>query len=397
MSLVVPFLLYFASDITKESFFSVTGGKVLIVIGGDDSYKDENEEDTVFISRWAKRKISSQFSEELIDGRESFIFSWNQKHRAIHVEALVHFLNERKRGEKFEYQPKGKSSQVSETAVSPKAKKSTWGKDPQERKLTQGQNRRDAPRLGSFAVGDKSIGMNTYPGASRGKGMTEKKKEGSFRMDGGDLLQSNTSRKASSSSGNTTLHSGKEGSFPRMGESNHSVRNDPLQSEAFRNPSSGVYPSLHSDKPGGFQGDTSRNTSSSSGYTSLHSGKEGSFPRMGESDHSVRSDPLQSEAFRNPSSRVYPSLYSDKPDGFQGDTSRNNSSSSGYTTLHSGKEGSFPRMGESDNSVRSDPLQSGAFANSSSEGYPSLCSDTPGAFQGLAPAESKDTLQKGNT
>ena len=370
----------------------------MIVIGGDDSYKDENEQDTAFISRWAKRKISSQFSEELIDGRKSFIFSWNQEHRAIHEEALVHFLDERKRGEKFEYQPKGKSSQVSETAMSPTANKSTWGKDPRGRKSTQKGNGSETTRLDTlFAFRDKPIGMNTYPGASRGKGMTEKKKEGSFRMDGGDLRQSNTSRKASSSSGNTTLHSGKEGSFPRMGESNHSVRNDPLQSEAFRNPSSGVYPSLHSDKPGGFQGDTSRNTSSSSGYTSLHSGKEGSFPRMGESDHSVRSDPLQSEAFRNPSSGVYPSLCSDKPGGFQGDTSRNTSSSSGYTTLHSGKEGSFPRMGESDNSVRSDPLQSGAFANSSSEGYPSLCSDTPGAFQGLAPAESKDTLQKGNT
>ena len=71
------------------------------------------------------------------------------------------------------------------------------------------------------------------------------------------------------------------------------------------------------DKPGGFQGDTSRNTSSSSGHTSLHSGKEGSFPLMGESDHSVRSDPLQSEAFRNPSSGVYPSLYNDKPGGFE--------------------------------------------------------------------------------
>ena len=223
----------------------------MIVIGGDDSYKDKNEEDSAFISRWAKRKISSQFSEELMDGRKSFIFSWNQEHRAIHEEALVHFLDERKRGDKFEYQ---KSSQVSERAMSPKANESTSGKDPQERKLTQGQNRRDATRLGSFAVGDKSIGMNTYPGASRGKGMTEKKKEGSFRMDGGDPLQSNTSRNTSSSSGYTTLHSGKEGSFPRMGESDHSGRSDPLQSGAFRKPSSGGYPSLNSDKPGAFQG-----------------------------------------------------------------------------------------------------------------------------------------------
>lgn len=54
-------------------------------------------------------------------------------------------------------------------------------------------------------------------------------------------------------------------------------------------------------------------------------------------------------------------------------------------------------MGERDHSVRSDPLQSGALDNSSSGGYPSLNSDKPGAFQGLAPAESKNTLQKGNT
>ena len=327
---MVPLLLYFASHITKESFSSVTGDKVLIVIGGDDSYKDKNEEDTAFISRWAKRKISSQFIEELIDGRKSFIFSWNQEHRKIHEEALVHFLDERKGGTKFEYQPKGRSS---ETAMSPKANESTRGKDPPERKSTRGQNRRDATRLDTFAFGDILIGMNTYPGASRGKGMTEKKKEGSFRMDGSHPLQRDTSRKASWSSGNTALHSGKEGSYRHMGDNDHSVGSDPLQSGAFPTSSSGVYPSLYSDKPGGFEGDTNRNTSSSSGYTTPHSGKEGSFRRMGESDHSGRSDPLQSGAFRNPSSG----------------------------------------------------------------GYPSLNSDKPGAFQGLAPLESKDTLQKGNT
>lgn len=70
-------------------------------------------------------------------------------------------------------------------------------------------------------------------------------------------------------------------------------------------------------KLGGFQGDTSRKASSSSGHTSLHSGKGDSFPVMGESDHSGRSDPLQSEAFRNPSSGVCPSFYCDKPGGFE--------------------------------------------------------------------------------
>ena len=79
---------------------------VIIVIGGDDNYKNEDEEDKEFISRWAKRKVSSQFSEEYMDGRKSFIFSWNQKHRDIHEEALRHFFDSRKKGQKFEYQPK---------------------------------------------------------------------------------------------------------------------------------------------------------------------------------------------------------------------------------------------------------------------------------------------------
>ena len=52
--------------------------------------------------------MSSQFSEEYMDGRKSFIFSWNQKHRDIHEEALRHFFDSRKKGQKFEYQPKGR-------------------------------------------------------------------------------------------------------------------------------------------------------------------------------------------------------------------------------------------------------------------------------------------------
>ena len=377
MSLVVSLLLYFASDITTESFFSVTGGKVLIVIGGDDSYKGENEEDTAFISRWAKRKISSQFSEELIDGRKSFIFSWNQEHRAIHEEALVHFLDERKRGEKFEYQPKGESSQVSETAMSPKANESTRGKDPLERKSTQGHNRRDPTRLDTFAFGDKPIGMNTYPGASHGRGMTE----------------------------NRTRHTGKDDSSREMGESYPQGGTEPLKSNSSRKASLRESTSLYTPKESSsrmdgsdpLQSDTPRPASSSSGNTTLHSGKEGSYRHMGDNDHSVGSDRLQSGACPTPSSGVYPSLYSYTRGGFQGYTSRKASFSSGCTSLHSGKEGSFPCLGESDHSVRSDPLQSGALGNSSSGGYPSPYSDKPGAFEVLTPAESKDTLQKGNT
>ena len=82
--------------------------KVLIVIGGDSYYRDEYEEDRFVISRWARRKVASQFNEEYLDGRKSFIFSWDTKHRPIHEEALRHFLDFGKKGVKFVYTPKPK-------------------------------------------------------------------------------------------------------------------------------------------------------------------------------------------------------------------------------------------------------------------------------------------------
>ena len=86
----------------------VAEGKVLLVIGGDDQYSDEGEEERTVISRWARRKVGSQFSDEFLDGRRSFIFSWNQQHREIHEEALLHYFDPIKKGQKFEYQPKPK-------------------------------------------------------------------------------------------------------------------------------------------------------------------------------------------------------------------------------------------------------------------------------------------------
>ena len=288
-----------------------------------------------------KRKISSQFSEDLIDGRESFIFSWNQEHREIHEEALVHFLDQRKRGEEFEYQPKGKSS---ETAMSPKANESNCGKDPQEWKSTQGQNRSNVTRPSTFAAGDKPTGMNTHPGASCGNGVKENRtpdtgKDGSFHQGGTEPLQSTSVRKASPRE-TTSLHTRKEGSS-RMNEGDSSVGYHPLQK------------------------DTSRKASSSSGYTPLHSGKEGRVRGMSESDHSVGSDPFQSGMY--------------------------------FQWTRPFEIGSFGRMGESD-SVGCHPLQSDALGNPSSGVYPSLDSDKLGDFQNLAAAESsKQTLQKGNT
>ena len=78
---------------------------MLIVIGGDSYYKDENEEAQSVISRWARRKVALQFREEYLDGRQSFIFSWDKKHRMIHEEAMRHFLDPSKKGSKFEYTP----------------------------------------------------------------------------------------------------------------------------------------------------------------------------------------------------------------------------------------------------------------------------------------------------
>ena len=44
-----------------------------------------------------------------MDGKKSFIFSWNKKHRAIHEEALLHYFDRSKRGQKFKYQLKNTS------------------------------------------------------------------------------------------------------------------------------------------------------------------------------------------------------------------------------------------------------------------------------------------------
>ena len=76
--------------------FCISDGKVIIVIGGDENYKDQTERKSHVLSRWAYRKVSSQFDAELMDGRKSFIFSWDEEHRSIHEEAMVHFLDPQK-------------------------------------------------------------------------------------------------------------------------------------------------------------------------------------------------------------------------------------------------------------------------------------------------------------
>ena len=91
-----------------DYYYFFQGRRVLIVIGGDDQYRGEDEEDRTVISRWGRRKVASQFNEECLDGRKSFIFSWNKHHREIHEEALLHYFDPSKKGQKFEYQPKPK-------------------------------------------------------------------------------------------------------------------------------------------------------------------------------------------------------------------------------------------------------------------------------------------------
>ncbi|CAH3119389.1 unnamed protein product [Pocillopora meandrina] len=89
-----------------KTLLRATGDKVLIVIGGDDNYRDEDEEERFVISHWARRKVASQFDEEYLDGRKSFVFSWNKGHKEIHERALEHYLDPSKKGEKFQHVPK---------------------------------------------------------------------------------------------------------------------------------------------------------------------------------------------------------------------------------------------------------------------------------------------------
>ena len=78
----------------------------MIIIGGHDEYRDKDEEEQVVISRWARRKVVSQFDGEYLDGSRSFTFSWNEAHREIHEETLKHYLDPSKKEQKFQYVPK---------------------------------------------------------------------------------------------------------------------------------------------------------------------------------------------------------------------------------------------------------------------------------------------------
>ena len=70
------------------------------MIGSDVNYKDADEEQSSVLSRWAYHKVSSQFDEQFVDGRKSFIFSWDKEHRPIHEEALLHYFDPKRKGKK---------------------------------------------------------------------------------------------------------------------------------------------------------------------------------------------------------------------------------------------------------------------------------------------------------
>ncbi|XP_031570339.1 uncharacterized protein LOC116304709 [Actinia tenebrosa] len=91
-----------------------TGDRVLIVIGGDDNYKDQGERDKSVLSRWAWRKICSQFTEDYVNGVKSFIFSWEEDHHPIHEEALEFYLDPTLRGTQFVPRPKPPTAKVPE-------------------------------------------------------------------------------------------------------------------------------------------------------------------------------------------------------------------------------------------------------------------------------------------
>ena len=89
------------SLIPHSEKFVFSGEKVIIVIGSDVNYKDADEEQSSVLSRWAYHKVASQFDEQFMDGRKSFIFSWDKEHRPIHEEALLHYFDPKRKGKKF--------------------------------------------------------------------------------------------------------------------------------------------------------------------------------------------------------------------------------------------------------------------------------------------------------
>ena len=82
------------------------------MICGDDNYKDEDEENKAAFSQWAWKKISTQCSQEYLKHSQVFLLSWEDKHRKIHEEELLHFLAPNKKGKVNVPQPKEQSEKL---------------------------------------------------------------------------------------------------------------------------------------------------------------------------------------------------------------------------------------------------------------------------------------------
>jgi len=104
-----------------------------------------------------------------MDGRKSFVFSWNKGHRVIHEEALLHYFDPSKKGQKFEYQPRqGPSSQTPQSASSTELEKEAMEEDPAEQlsslvsrvEISNEMGNRAGARLEGFNTSSSSKGKN---------------------------------------------------------------------------------------------------------------------------------------------------------------------------------------------------------------------------------------------
>ncbi|XP_006824037.1 uncharacterized protein LOC102804686 [Saccoglossus kowalevskii] len=71
-----------------NALLDVTGQKVIVVIGHDNNSTDQKR----LISKWAYRKIASQFDTEYLEGPTSYVFSWQDAPHEYHVMAVLDYL-----------------------------------------------------------------------------------------------------------------------------------------------------------------------------------------------------------------------------------------------------------------------------------------------------------------
>jgi len=142
---------------------SASGGNLIIIICGDKKYKDEEEENRAVFSQWAWKNISTQCCWEYLDRSQVFMFSWNETHRKIHEEALIHFLDPSKKGEKFVPQPRVHRKNNPVTQNVPAQRPSVGSKEtrPRNNNNPTADGARQSPTQGAAAFTEGS--QTTYP------------------------------------------------------------------------------------------------------------------------------------------------------------------------------------------------------------------------------------------